>query len=997
MFKKDLYPFFDENELLDNYLAEGIELLSRRRGEGGKGYVDYSSLSIRHLGSIYEGLLEYKLRYAETDLAIEVDRGKEIYREAEEGEEVAVSKGDIYRVTDKGERKATGSYYTPDYIVKYIVENTVGPIVDERIDKAEKESKEVVDYLLGIKILDPAMGSGHFLVEATNFLSHRIIEYMQDSGSYEEIPDLNEMKRKVVEKSIYGIDMNPLAVELAKVSLWLDTVSKYKALSFLDHHLQCGNSLIGAGFEDIIKALPTKKRKKMKGGDKISSQITLFGSEFSSAVRDMIKKRMEIESLPSDTAMDMRKKERLHEETKVLTQRFKEILDIHTSQFFGNKASPGEFYNLIVYIKSDSGKWGLFKRKTWFQDAMKISKEKEFFNWELSFPEIFFDEYGSMKDSPGFDAVIGNPPYINLNWISPKIRWVLKDLFPDLWMGQADLYYFFIGQSLNKLKNLGQFSFIVSRYFIESHFAAGLRSLIAKEFNLQKIIDFRNEEIFPEIGIDSAIIHIENSNPKEKSAQIFYPKKNFDVSKPIEFQIKLVSELTCEEQNKSPWSILTFDERRLLDKVKKHSYLLKKEFVAGKGYETGLNDLYTITKEEIKKYNLKKNQVRQVVSNSEIHSYYFSPLTKYWIYLEDTNEEEFKNNKILYNLFLKNEDRLKNRLAYKRGDCLWYRYNYPRYIKEFHKPKLMTSYLSEKNAFQLDEKGRILGSTDVFIIAPQNKPKENLKYLLAILNSKLLTRIYRFYGKLSGGGVYSYSKHSLNLLPIRNIKFDTNKNVRSQLYEQLIRLFKNFDCEQIMEVVESLIPIDSKRNIVIEQEKSDVVHDFLAFLAEQMIEMKKKEHKLDGALDLFKYLPFDLQVQKFRWLFDEEIKYGRVINNEILKKFHDLNDFWLEKEGDEWILMAELKLRDDQNPKNFLKEGSKIKKEWRKLYAFDMDDEKAEYYKAIFENLFKFENSKIPSGYKKRVKEKLFQSQLPVFDEDKGKAIAPYLEIYTEL
>jgi len=199
LFESEKHDFLEKYRVGDLYIAKAVDFLSRSKD---KAYIDYGSLEIRHLGSIYEGLLEYKLRIAEEDLIPLKDKGKEKFVSLEEAkkqkkikEDEIVRTGEMYLVTDKGERKATGSYYTPDYIVKYIVENTLGPLVEEKRKKVsekikefkekikvsrglnrellEKELKKIegsfIDEILSLKVLDPAMGSGHFLVEATDF------------------------------------------------------------------------------------------------------------------------------------------------------------------------------------------------------------------------------------------------------------------------------------------------------------------------------------------------------------------------------------------------------------------------------------------------------------------------------------------------------------------------------------------------------------------------------------------------------------------------------------------------------------------------------------------------------------------------------------------------------------------------------------------------------------------------------------------------------------
>ena len=191
-----------------------IHVLSYRTDKSGDVHsIDYKGLGERHLGTVYEGLLEHKL---------------------------VSNNGKVSLKNDKGERKATGAYYTPDYIVKYIVENTLGPLIKE-IDKktmSSIHSRERDDSFakeaINLNICDPAMGSGHFLVEAVQYLAdeiayHPTTQLKTPKGETED--EINYWKRKVVESCIYGVDMKELAVELAKLSLWLKTVDRSQPLN----------------------------------------------------------------------------------------------------------------------------------------------------------------------------------------------------------------------------------------------------------------------------------------------------------------------------------------------------------------------------------------------------------------------------------------------------------------------------------------------------------------------------------------------------------------------------------------------------------------------------------------------------------------------------------------------------------------------------------------------------------------------------------------------
>jgi type I restriction-modification system DNA methylase subunit len=162
-----------------------------------------------------------------------------------------------YYMSSSGARKSSGVYYTPKQLTTYLVKETLGPLcMDEEKDRARSSSE-----ILSLKIVDPAMGSGAFLVQATNFVAEKLLKAWEIEGKNTEIPDSDReilARRNVVEHCIYGVDINPTAVELAKMSLWLNTFSKDKPFTFLDHKLKCGNSLVGVfhGWEDTSVISP---------------------------------------------------------------------------------------------------------------------------------------------------------------------------------------------------------------------------------------------------------------------------------------------------------------------------------------------------------------------------------------------------------------------------------------------------------------------------------------------------------------------------------------------------------------------------------------------------------------------------------------------------------------------------------------------------------------------------------------------------------------------
>ena len=394
LFNPGQHPFLERYGIGDDALAQVIELLTRtERGER----ITYRDLDVRHLGDIYEGLLEYQPQIADQDLTIVSNRGRETVAPSKSSpdQEVAYQEGEIYLLTDNDERKATGSYYTPDYIVRYIIENTLAPLCEGK----------TVKEILSLKILDPATGSGHFLVGVVDYLAEELITHPDAphiTETTDEDTELAYWRRCVVESCVYGVDLNPMAVELAKLSLWLHTVAKGEPLSFLDHHIRCGNSLIGAKIENLPN-LPELRRRRNTGETQTEIQMEF---PFTDRVATAIGHYLLIEEMESRTADQIHAKEHQLDIAQQMLRFHKGVANLWTSVYFGNDVSQSDYHQALNALHSRDT--NALENLPFYRRAQGIATEKKFFHWEIEFPEVFRDKHGREKDNPGFDAVVGN-------------------------------------------------------------------------------------------------------------------------------------------------------------------------------------------------------------------------------------------------------------------------------------------------------------------------------------------------------------------------------------------------------------------------------------------------------------------------------------------------------------------------------------------------------------------------------------------------------------
>ncbi|MEW6180945.1 MAG: DNA methyltransferase [Chloroflexota bacterium] len=416
--ESEFTQFLSETRIADTYLANVVYHLTIYREKNGEEKpISYRDMSVRHLGTLYEGLLEHKLFIAQEDTEVRVSKGKIQFIPASQGGRLIkghyLKPGEVYFASDPSERKSTGSYYTPEYIVDYIVRNTVGEKLKElkaaflqeqrqtleayqrAIDADERAALAglleedtlafVRERVLTLSVLDPAMGSGHFLVNAANLIANAITEMLNEPGIETSLESgAGYWRRWVVENCLYGVDLNPLAVELAKLSLWILSMAQNQPLSFLNHHLKCGNSLVGARLEEIGNYPFSTAKQEPR-------QLNLFerDPDFKAAVEEVIARSRLIAGKATASLEDVREKKAWLDEMERILEGYKAICDLHTSLYFGNQVEESQYTALVE--KKD------------FRLARSLAPQK-YFHWELEFPDVCLSRRG-------FTCITCNPPY----------------------------------------------------------------------------------------------------------------------------------------------------------------------------------------------------------------------------------------------------------------------------------------------------------------------------------------------------------------------------------------------------------------------------------------------------------------------------------------------------------------------------------------------------------------------------------------------------------
>jgi hypothetical protein len=387
LFGPEACPDLDAAGLSNADFLEALRHLAVTIEGGRRARVDYKNLGAEELGSVYESLLELR-----PDLTSDGSRFKL--------ETVAGS-----------ERKSTGSYYTPDSLIQVLLDSALDPVVEEALKG--KTGAAAGEAILSLRVVDPAVGSGHFLIAAAHRLARRLAQVR--TGDEEPAPDATRHAlRDVIGHCLYGVDINPMAAELCKVALWMEAMEPGKPLTFLDHHIRVGNSLLGATPELIAKGIPDDAFNPIEGDDRPAcaslkrqnkAEREGQGSLFAPDVfvgRDLLEMVRRVEDADDGTLEDVRRKERAYRDAREGIRMRKLLADAWCAAFVQPKTPetlPEAITTRTLWALAGERKVpaGLEER------VGAIAARYRFFHWSLEFPDVFADG--------GFDVVLGNPPW----------------------------------------------------------------------------------------------------------------------------------------------------------------------------------------------------------------------------------------------------------------------------------------------------------------------------------------------------------------------------------------------------------------------------------------------------------------------------------------------------------------------------------------------------------------------------------------------------------
>jgi hypothetical protein len=641
-------------------------------------------------------------------------------------------------------RKKDGVFYTPKYITKYIVENTVGKlcntkkkelgIVDEEYAKGRKNRKKETikqlaekltayrEWLLQITICDPAVGSGAFLNQALEYLiaEHTYIDEL-NAQLFGASIIFRDVANHILEKNLFGVDINEESIEIAKLSLWLRTAQQGRKLSSLSSNIKCGNSLI---------------------------------------------------------------------------------------------------------------------------DNPNVASDKAF-DWHSEFPDVFA--------KGGFDAVIGNPPYLRVQGLRGNFEKETKYYEKEYKSatGRFDIYVLFIEKAFSLIKGNGQVAFILPHKFMVSDFGEGIRQFLLEKQAIDFILHFGSEMVFEEASTYTCIIGLSNGNKVIRFKQIKPSAILFN----IQFQ-----ETDYSSFSSSKWSFQEGSSISIFKKLKLQPLTLKDVFEAIRvGVDSGVDDLFMLkgkveggvfigySEKAKKEVILEANLVKPFLKGEDIKKYAPLLASNYIVYphyekegktYPYTEEEMQSKYPLTYNYFLPYKQELINKKIHKKTNPkFWFSLHRSREVSLFEQDKIITPEISLGTNMTLDT-NKLYHNTKCYSLVKKENQEEDYRYLLAILNSSLMWFFLNSTGYVLRGGFFTFKTKYLEPFPIPKISSIEQQQPFIERVQAIISYNSEFYQiqEQFLELIQAKFSIKKISNKLQKWYLLEINH-FLAELAKAKINL----------------------------------------------------------------------------------------------------------------------------------------------------------------
>ncbi|HED6685837.1 TPA: Eco57I restriction-modification methylase domain-containing protein [Campylobacter jejuni] len=814
------------------------------------------------------GLLEYLFEFLDSFDFGSDDEQSEILSQKE-----LISSSVLGNVFEKLNGYKEGSFYTPSFITSYMCKESITKVVLDKFNaqfdldakninelrkSLRKEDKKAQKELLNsIKICDPAVGSGHFLVSALNVMlsiydelnlfdeefylevqndeilitgrKGEFIEYKRPKTPKDKAhliqQELFHTKKDIIENNLFGVDINPNSCEITKLRLWIELLKHsfyqsfddenyhdLKTLPNIDINIKCGNSLVS--YFETGKSLnhyPNIKERINKYKRIVKDYKEGFYTDKSHINQEI--KNLKI-SFKNFCFADKFKKE---------MKSFNDKCEKYSKKYGNFLAVDDE--NLKFFVSANLTLFD-FDEKEATKEFANLKKEYDNifnlesnhpFEWRFEFPEILDDD-GNFK---GFDLIIGNPPYIRQE--------ELKELKPHLaknykvYKGTSDIYTYFYELGFNVLKDNGVLSYITSNKYTRAGYGEALREFLLKNVKFLEYTDLNGIKVFDSATVDTSILCFEKS--KSKDNKFKYLALSNEILKTCAYDIGLYKDFAEFSQNSLSKESFTFSDENtsaLKAKIERIGTPLKEWYGLNiyRGILTGYNEAFIITtekrneilancKDEAEKERTAK-LIRKMLRGRDIkrYSYEWAGLWVIGTFPSlKIDIEQYPALKQYLSQFLPRIEQSGEKGCRKKTSNKWFEtQDNIAYYEEFEKEKIVYPETTQGAYFVYDNKGIFLEKTAFFIVC------ENLKYLLGLLSSNLITYYYKNFSqgcKLGTKG-YQYNKHALENLPIPKIN-SKNQNIVDELINLVDEILKakeqdkNANTQELENKINSLV------------------------------------------------------------------------------------------------------------------------------------------------------------------------------------------------
>ncbi len=766
-----------------------------------------------------------------------------------------------------------GSFYTPSFITSYMCKESITKIVldkfnaiyqwdcenlkalREKIDRnfSNEKTKEYLQLLLTLRVCDPAVGSGHFLVSALNemvLIAYKlgliaslyacdlklendeiIIHYTptgeifnykkphSENDPHHQIQkELFELKKDIIENCLFGVDINPNSCEITKLRLWIELLkysyyifeegkntNNLETLPNIDINIKCANSLISRfNLNDDLKKIPNIKQKIQEYKDLVA-QYKDPNPLYPLNKQDLINKIQDLKNTFSLTLKDPKTKAELE---KAIEKHIKDYnyfalddkslldgLNYFIPSLFGTpKLSPKEEEEAFASY----GRIRALRKK--LDDALSGGEYHNAFEWRFEFPEVLDDE----GDFLGFDCIIANPPYIRQEQIK-DLKPLLEKQYQDFYNSTADIYTYFFALAYHLLKEKGFSAFITSNKYARAKYGAKLREWLLKKTTLVSYMELNALKVFESAAVDTSIMNfIKQTPPKESVFKYYEPTEN------DKDDLKSTPSLLMKQNALSTESFI-FANATLLDlrdKIESIGTPLKDwDIQINYGIKTGANEAFIIpTEKRDAILNACKTQeerecterlIKPILRGKDIKRYSYEWAGEWLINTHNgyTSNLKFKIPPIdieKYPAIKTHLDSHYDTIATRsdQGDTPYHLRNCA-YLEDFEKEKIVYGEIVQEPRFYLDNGECELG----YFYAEATSfilTGEHLRYLLGMLHSKLITFAFKtFY---AGGGLgesgYRYKKAFIERLPIPQIT-PKNQELAQKITDYAERILKS--------------------------------------------------------------------------------------------------------------------------------------------------------------------------------------------------------------